>query len=142
MTPRRFLGAALLASVAAFAVATLPETALAGPKGCKPGHAGAGSCVPPGHAASNHAPPGLTSPCPPGLAKKGSCVPPGLRKHWIVGDVIPRDVVYRRVYYGDYDLPRPRSGQVYANIGGDIYLLAEATRRVIEAINLVDAATR
>jgi hypothetical protein len=39
-------------------------------------------------------------------------------------------------------LPAPREGQFYANIGGDIYLLAEATQRVIEAINLVDAATR
>ena len=51
-------------------------------------------------------------------------------------------MVYRRVYYGDHDLPRPDRGHVYVDIGGDIYLLAEATRRVIEAINLIDAAGR
>ena len=86
--------------------------------------------------------------CPPGLAKKGSCIPPGHRKHhkhnkhWVRGDHIPHDVVYHRVYYDEYRLPRPQSGYFYASIGGDIYLLAEATKRVIEAINLVDAATR
>ena len=89
--------------------------------------------------------------CPPGLAKKGSCIPPGHRKHrkhhkhnkhWVRGDHIPHDVVYHRVYYDEYRLPRPQPGYFYANIGGDIYLLAEATKRVIEAINLVDAATR
>ena len=80
--------------------------------------------------------------CPPGLAKKGSCTPPGLRKHWVRGDHIPHDVVYHRVYYDEYRLPRPQPGYFYVNIGGDIYLLAEATKRVIEAINLVDAATR
>ncbi len=58
------------------------------------------------------------------------------------GDHIPHDVVYHRVYYDEYRLPRPQLGYFYANIGGDIYLLAEATKRVIEAINLVDAATR
>lgn len=107
------VSAALLASVTAFSVAAVPGSAIAGPKDC-----------------------------PPGLAKKGSCVPPGLRKHWQPGEYIPHTVVYRRVYYEEYDLPRPRSGYFYANIGGDIYLLAEATQRVIEAINLVDAATR
>ena len=87
--------------------------------------------------------------CPPGLAKKGpSCIPPGHRKHhkhnkhWVRGDHIPHDVVYHRVYYDEYRLPRPQSGYFYASIGGDIYLLAEATKRVIEAINLVDTATR
>jgi len=80
--------------------------------------------------------------CPPGLAKKGSCIPPGQRKHWTVGDYIPGDVHYRRLFWDEHDLPRPRPGYIYAEIGGDIYLLAEATQRVIEAINLVDAATR
>lgn len=80
--------------------------------------------------------------CPPGLAKKGSCIPPGQRKHWVVGDYIPPDVVYRRVIWQDLGLPRPKPGYIYAEIAGDIYLLAEATQRVIEAIALVDAATR
>ena len=114
MKPNWILCSVLLASVTAFSVATVPLPAMAGPKGC-----------------------------PPGLAKKGgSCIPPGLRKHWVRGDYIPHDVTYRRIYYDKYDLPAPRSGHFYASIGGDIYLLAEATQRVIEAINLVDAATR
>ena len=79
--------------------------------------------------------------CPPGLAKKG-CIPPGQRKKWGRGEYVPHDVVYHRVYHDEYRLPAPRTGQFYANIGGDIYLLAEATQRVVEAINLVDAATR
>ncbi len=113
MKPSWILSSVLLASVTAFSVATVPLPAMAGPKGC-----------------------------PPGLAKKGSCIPPGLRKHWVRGDYIPHDVTYRRIYYDEYHLPAPRSGHFYARIGGDIYLLAEATQRVIEAINLVDAATR
>jgi len=79
--------------------------------------------------------------CPPGLANKG-CIPPGQRKKWVRGEYIPHDVVYHRVYHDEYHLPAPREGHFYARIGGDIYLLAEATQRVIEAINLVDAATR
>jgi hypothetical protein len=139
MKPGSILGALLLASVAAFSVA-----ATAVPAGAQPSH------------------------CPPGLAKKGSCVPPGLRRQapvvvqpapvivqpapvivqpapvvvYTPGDYVPHTVVYRRVYYHEYNLPRPQSGHFYARIGGDIYLLAEATQRVIEAINLVDAATR
>jgi hypothetical protein len=113
MKPSWILCSVLLASVTALSVATVPLPAMAGPKGC-----------------------------PPGLAKKGSCIPPGLRKHWVRGDYIPHDVTYRRIYYHEYQLPAPRSGHFYASIGGDIYLLAEATQRVIEAINLVDAATR
>jgi hypothetical protein len=121
----------LLASVAAFSLATVSQPAAAGPKGCKPGLSKHG-CVAPAY--GTH--------CPPGLAKKGSCIPPGHRKHWAAGDTIPRDVVYRRVHYYEYDLPRPQPGHFYANIGGDVYLLAEATKRVIEAINLVDLATQ
>ena len=114
MKPNWILCSVLLASVTAFSVATVPLPAMAGPKGC-----------------------------PPGLAKKGRpCIPPGLRKHWVRGDHIPHDVVYHRVYYDEYRLPRPQPGYFYASIGGDIYLLAEATKRVIEAINLVDTATR
>ena len=113
MKPSWILSGVLLASVTAFSVAALPLPALAGPLHC-----------------------------PPGLAKKGSCIPPGQRRHWARGDHIPPDVAYRRVHPGDYGLPPPGHGRFYADIGGDIYLLAEATQRVIEALNLYDAATR
>jgi hypothetical protein len=112
MKPAGIIGAALLVALSAFSVATIPPSASAGQKFC-----------------------------PPGLANKG-CIPPGQRKKWARGDYVPHDVRYRRVHHDEYFLPRPRTGEFYANIGGDIYLLAEATKRVIEAINLIDAATR
>lgn len=80
--------------------------------------------------------------CPPGLAKKGSCVPPGQQKKWAKGDRIPDGLEYRVIVrYGDYRLPKPRSGEVYIETGRDIYLIAEATKRVIEAVNLIEKAT-
>ena len=83
MKPSWILCSVLLASVTAFSVATVPLPAMAGSMAGSKG-------------------------CPPGLAKKGSCIPPGLRKHWVRGDHIPHDVVYHRVYYDDYRLPRPQ----------------------------------
>lgn len=81
--------------------------------------------------------------CPPGLAKKGSCVPPGQQKKWSKGDRIPDDVHYRVIVrYDDYRLPRPWPGHVYIETGRDIYLIAEATKRVIEAVNLIEKAGR
>lgn len=81
--------------------------------------------------------------CPPGLAKKGSCTPPGHRQQWSKGDQIPDDVQVRVIRDHDrYRVRRPRQGEVYVEIGRDVYLIAEATKRVIEAINLVDAATK
>lgn len=80
--------------------------------------------------------------CPPGLAKKGSCIPPGQQKKWSKGDRIPDDVAYRVIVrYDDRHLPKPRPGEVYIETGRDIYLIAEATKRVIEAVNLVEKAT-
>lgn len=80
--------------------------------------------------------------CPPGLAKKGSCIPPGQQKKWHKGDRIPDEVNYRVIVrYDDYHLPQPRPGQVYIETGRDIYLIAEATKRVIEAVNLIEKAT-
>jgi len=131
MTSSRSLHGMLLACATAVSVVLLCQPAAAGPKN-----------TPPGLRSGTNVPPAYGTHCPPGLAKKGSCIPPGQRKRWAVGDVIPRDLAYRRVYYQEYSLPQPQPGQFYANIGGDVYLLAEATKRVIEAINLVDAASR
>ena len=81
--------------------------------------------------------------CPPGLAKKGSCKPPGQRKHWNRGERIDDGVRYRKISnHHRYRLRRPAAGEIYIELGGDIYLIAEATKRVIEAINLIDAATK
>lgn len=81
--------------------------------------------------------------CPPGLAKKGSCTPPGQQKAWKKGDYIPADVEVRIIVNHDrYRVRRPRDGEQYVEIGGRVYLIAEATKRVIEAINLIDKATK
>lgn len=80
--------------------------------------------------------------CPPGLAKKGSCTPPGQQKSWSRGERIPDDVRLRIVRADDYGLRRPRGGEVYVESGGRVYLLSEATQRVIEAVNLADRALR
>ena len=86
---------------------------------------------------------GSAGPCPPGLAKRGSCVPPGQQKKWARGDTIPADADYRVIArHRDYRLPPPGAGQIYIESGRDIYLIAEATKRVIEAVNLVKKATQ
>lgn len=82
--------------------------------------------------------------CPPGLAKKGACGGHYVERHhhdhrYRRGE---RIVEYRVIEYDHYDLHPPRHGHVYVESGGRIYLMAEATQRVIEAINLVDAASR
>lgn len=73
--------------------------------------------------------------CPPGLAKKGSCIPPGQRKHWQRGDVVP-DTVRVRVLtrYRDRGYRAPPRGQVYIEIDGGIYLMAQATRRIVRVM--------
>lgn len=115
MNLSRLTKGALLAAFAGLTVAAMPAPAMAG--------------------GQNH--------CPPGLAKKNPpCVPPGLARKFYPGDIFPRDIDYRRIYYGDYRLPRPQPGYFYAEVGGDLYLVAEATRRVIEAINLMNAAAQ
>ena len=80
--------------------------------------------------------------CPPGLAKKNNgCLPPGqAKKRYQVGQPVPADVEIVFVPRGD--LPEPREGYVYGRVDGDLLLIAEATRRVIEAVVAVDAASR
>ena len=78
--------------------------------------------------------------CPPGLRDKG-CVPPGQQK-FHRGDHIPGHVHYDRFDYHGHGLPHPKKGHRYIRIGEDVYLIAEETQRVIEAVNLLDAAGR
>lgn len=82
--------------------------------------------------------------CPPGLAKKGSCLPPGqLKKRYVVGHSLPHGVVYvPEPDYGRYELPPPPHGHVYGYVDGDLLLIAEATKRVVDAIVAVEAAAR
>ena len=44
--------------------------------------------------------------------------------------------------YDYYYLPPPRRGQYYARVDNDVYLVAEATKRIIDAFVLLDAVGR
>lgn len=80
--------------------------------------------------------------CPPGLAKKNNgCLPPGqAKKRYTVGEPLPSDIEI--VLVPDSGLPPAGPGRIYARVDGDLLLIAEATRKVIEAVVLVDAASR
>jgi len=80
--------------------------------------------------------------CPPGLAKKhNGCLPPGqAKKRYLVGQPLPRGVVYAppprelAVRLG----PAPR-GYAYVMLDGDLLKLAVGTMMVVDAIQgLVD----
>jgi len=117
MKLNHLIGGLLLVTASAFVLASAPQPAQAGPPGF-------------GH-------------CPPGLAKKNPpCVPPGLAKKYYPGDIVRHWRRYDRIYYRDYDLPRPAQGHRYIRISGEVYLIAEATQRIIEAIGMLGAATR
>ena len=77
-----------------------------------------------------------TGRCPPGLAKKNNgCMAPGQARQWMVGQRLPRDVVY-------YDLPPAihiqlgvaPAGQRYVRVASDILLIAIGTGMVIDGI--------
>lgn len=83
--------------------------------------------------------------CPPGLAKKhNGCLPPGIaKKRYEIGKRLPDDVRYVPIYdYRRYGLPEPRHGRIYGRVDGDLLLIAEATRRVVDAVIAVDAGSR
>ena len=111
MRPKHLVGALMFASVTGVASLSMPQPAEAGPPG-----------------------PGF---CPPGLAKKNpACMPPGQYKKYYRGDIIPDFRSYERLRYREYGLPYPGDDRRYIRIGNDVYLIAEATQRVIEVINL------
>jgi hypothetical protein len=79
--------------------------------------------------------------CPPGLAKKNNgCQPPGQAKKYRVGYPLPDDVVY---------VPVPRdllvhlspvpAGYQYVKVDKDVLLIAEASKKVIDAVTLLSA---
>jgi Ni/Co efflux regulator RcnB len=60
-----------------------------------------------------------------------------------VGRYLPRRTRYVVIRdYDDYYLPPPRRGHYYARVDNDVYLVAEATKLVIDAFVLLDAASR
>ena len=75
--------------------------------------------------------------CPPGLAaKRNGCLPPGqAKKAWAVGSALPRDVTLAPLP-GDLlgRLPVTPNGYSYGRYDGDVYLVENATRRIIDTI--------
>lgn len=75
--------------------------------------------------------------CPPGLAAKNNgCQPPGqAKKGYDVGTVLPRDI-YLAPLPGDLlgRLPRVPDGYRYGRYNGDVYLVEDATRRIVDTI--------
>lgn len=128
----------------AIAIASLGLVMLTAPYAVSqpPAHAGKGNKG--GHHAEQqvwHAPATNNYHCPPGLANKG-CMPPGqAKKRYQVGYALPDNVVYYPVpiRYRDRLEPLPR-GYVYGQVDGDILLIAEATRKVMDAVITVNAA--
>lgn len=62
-------------------------------------------------------------------------------RYW-VGRRLPRVQYVVIEHYDDYYLPPPRRGHYYVRSGNDVYLIAEATHRIIDAFVLLDAVGR
>ena len=80
--------------------------------------------------------------CPPGLAKKrNGCLPPGqAKKRYQIGHPLPSDIVYIPI---SLDLRRHLSpipaGYQYVQVDKDVLLIAEASKKVIDAVTLLSA---
>jgi len=75
--------------------------------------------------------------CPPGLAKKNNgCLPPGqAKKRYVVGQRLPRTIVYQPAPTVLVQRLRPAPvGYEYAVVDGDVLLLSTASRLVVDAI--------
>ena len=77
--------------------------------------------------------------CPPGLAAKNNgCLPPGqAKKTYRVGTILPRDA-FLAPLPGELlgRLPVAPAGYYYGRYNGDVYLIENTTRRVVDTILL------
>ena len=75
--------------------------------------------------------------CPPGLAAKNNgCLPPGqAKKVYGVGTILPRDA-FLAPLPGELlgRLPVAPDGYYYGRYNGDVYLIENTTRRVVDTI--------
>lgn len=75
--------------------------------------------------------------CPPGLAAKNNgCLPPGqAKKVYRVGAILPRDA-FLAPLPGELlgRLPVAPNGYYYGRYNGDVYLIENTTRRVVDTI--------
>ena len=77
--------------------------------------------------------------CPPGLAKKNNgCLPPGQVNKHNRGDVVPKSVtLYRIPNVLEVKLKPLPAGYVYRYVDGEVLVIAEAARKVIDAVVLL-----
>lgn len=77
--------------------------------------------------------------CPPGLAKKNNgCLPPGQAKKYNRGDVVPESVTLYRIPDAlEVKLKLLPAGYVYRYVDGEVLVVAEAARKVIDAVVLL-----
>ena len=75
--------------------------------------------------------------CPPGLAAKNNgCLPPGqAKKTYRVGTILPRDA-FLAPLPGELlgRLPVAPDGYYYGRYNGDVYLIENRTRRIVDTI--------
>ncbi len=87
------------------------------------------------HAGAGHA----HKKCPPGLAKKqNGCLPPGIAKKYEIGNVL-HDGVWVPLPEELRLRLRPPPGHHYVQIDRDIVLIAEASKKIIDAVTLLSA---
>ncbi|MCH8684494.1 RcnB family protein [Pedomonas mirosovicensis] len=80
--------------------------------------------------------------CPPGLIEtRHGCLPRGqAKKRYVIGQPLPRTVIIEDLPYDlRRQLPPPPSGYIYRRVDGDVLLIAEATKKVIDAVVLLSA---
>lgn len=81
--------------------------------------------------------------CPHGLAKKhNGCLPPG-HARYVIGQPLPSAVVYSTLPSTLLVRLQPApTGYRYVRVDQDVLLIAEATKKVIDAVTLLSAVGR
>lgn len=78
--------------------------------------------------------------CPPGLAKKhNGCLPPGQAKKYRIGQPAPADLALIALPQDLLLRLHPPAGYFYARVDQDVVLVAEASKKIIDAITLLSA---
>lgn len=82
----------------------------------------------------------VRSNCPPGLAKKqNGCLPPGIAKKYHMGQALPAGVGYKSLPSGLLGQLHPMPGYRFVQVDQDVLLIAEAGKKVIDAVTLLSA---
>lgn len=78
--------------------------------------------------------------CPPGLAKKNNgCLPPGISKKYAVGHALPDGTEILDLPDELLRILKPHKGYYYGQVDGDVLLISEATKKVVDAVTLLSA---